>query len=153
MKASINISAVKEICSWQYPEPYDVYNYLSFDEAVKSNSPLLKEENKDNYMCFWEKDTLIAYINIYIKDSKAFIGIGLSPDFCGKALGKTYLKQGIETAKNRYPKSEIWVEVRSWNVRAIKCYEACGFKEKYKEIIKDRFGNDEEFVFMRLEKK
>lgn len=151
MIASMSLSAVKAICLWKYPEPYDVYNYMSFDEAVRSNSPLLKEESKDNYLCFWENDTLTAYINIYLKDSKVFIGIALSPDNCGKGLGKTYLKKGIEIAKSRHPDREIWVQVRTWNARAVKCYESCGFKEKYKEIIKDRFGNDDEFVFMRLE--
>ena len=153
MITAINISAVKAICSWKYPEPYDVYNYMSFDEAVKTNSPLLKGENKDNYICFWEGEILTAYINIYKKNEMIFLGIGLSPDYCGKGLGKTYLNQGIETAKTRYPGKEIWVQVRSWNTKAIKCYESCGFAEKYKEIIKDRFGNDEEFVFMCWEKK
>ena len=153
MSTTMNLSAVKAICSWEYPEPYEVYNYMSYVKAVRNNSPLLKEENKDNYLCFWEDDTLTAYINIYLKDSNVFIGIGLAPDYCGKGLGKTYLKQGIETAKNRYPDREMWVQVRSWNKRAIKCYESCGFKEKYKEIIKDRFGNYEEFLFMMLEEK
>lgn len=151
MITSMNITAVKEICSWKYPEPYDVYNYVPFEEAVKSNSPLLRDENKNNYLCFWENETLTAYINIYQKDSKVFIGIGLAPDFCGKGLGKTYLKQGIETARSCYSESEIWVEVRSWNERAIKCYENCGFKEQYKETVKDRFGNDTEFVYMQKE--
>lgn len=151
MIASMSLSAVKAICLWKYPEPYDVYNYMSFDEAVRNNSALLKEESKDNYLCFWKNNTLTSYINIYLKDGKVFIGIALSPDNCGKGLGKTYLKKGIETAKSRYPDSEIWVQVRSWNKRAIKCYESCGFKEKYKENVKDRFGNDDEFVFMRLE--
>ena len=153
MITSMNLSAVKAICSWQYPEPYDVYNYMSFEEAVNCGSPLLKEENKNNYQCFWENQKLSAYINIYTKDDKVFIGIGLSPDCCGKGHGKTYLKQGLEIAEARCPGSEIWVKVRSWNIRAIKCYESCGFKEKYKETIKDRFGNDTEFVFMILEEK
>ena len=151
MKTAMNISAAKAICSWKYPEPYDVYNYMSFDEAVESNSPLLNNENKDNYICFWENETLSAYINIYKKDEKIFLGIGLSPDLCGKRFGEAYLIQGIETAKSRYPDREIWVQVRSWNKRAVKCYDNCGFSEKYKETLKDRFGNDEEFVFMRLE--
>ncbi len=151
MITSMNLSAVKAICSWEYPDPYDVYNYMSFDEAVKNNSPLLNDKYKDNYLCFWKKQILTAYINVYQKDGKVFIGIGLYPAFCGMGLGKTYLKQGIETAKSRYPDSEIWVEVRSWNIRAMKCYENCGFKEQCKEIVKDRFGNNEEFVFMKLE--
>lgn len=149
MISSMNISAVKNICSWQYPTPYDIYNYMSFEEAVKTNSPLLNAENKDNYLCFWEKDTLTAYISIYKKDKKAFLGIGLAPGLCGKGLGKMYLEKGVSEAKSRYPESEIWVEVRSWNKRAIKCYEKCGFKEIYKEIITDRFENKVEFVFMK----
>ena len=147
----MNLSAVKTICSWKYPEPYDVYNYMSFDEAVKNNSPLLKDENKDNYLCFWKDETLSAYININKKDDKAFIGIGLAPNLCGKGLGKMYLKQGIDKANFLYPDREIWVQVRSWNIRAIKCYESCGFKEKYKETVQDRLLNEVEFVFMCLE--
>ncbi len=151
MITAMNTSAVKAICSWQYPSPYDVYSYMSYDEAVNNNSPLLKDENKDNYLCFWENGTLIAYINVYQTKDRVFLGIGLSPDCCGKGLGKTYLKQGLDVAKTRHPNSEIWVQVRSWNKRAIKCYESCGFEEKYRKITKDRFGNDQEFVFMRLE--
>ena len=145
----MNIIAAKSICLWQYPKPYDIYNYMSFDDAVKKDSPLLKEEYKNNYLCFFENDTLTAYINIYKKDCKIFIGIGVAPDYCGKGLGKTYLKKGIAEAESRYPESEIWVEVRSWNERAIKCYEKCGFKKQYKKTIKDRFGRDEEFIFMK----
>lgn len=152
MITSMNLSCVKEICSWKYPKPYDVYNYISFDEAIKSNSPLLKEENKYNYLCFWKEKKLTAYINIYQKDYNTFIGIGLAPDFCGKGFGKDYLKYGIEKANIRYPNSEIWVQVRSWNIRAIKCYESCGFKEQYRETVIDRLSNEVEFVFMRLEK-
>lgn len=151
MITPMNISAVEEICSWQYTEPYDVYNYMSFKEALTNNSPLLRAENKDNYICFWENETLTAYISIYQKNDRVFIGIALSPDYCGKGLGKAYLKQGIETAKSRHPGNDIWVQVRSWNIRAIKCYESCGFTEKYKEIIKDRFGKDVEFAYMKLE--
>ena len=92
MITSMNLSCVKEICSWKYPEPYDVYNYISFDEAIRSNSPLLKAENKDNYLCFWEDEILTAYINISKKDDKTFLGIGLAPDFCDKGFGKIYLK-------------------------------------------------------------
>lgn len=151
MLTPMNISAVSAICQWKYPRPYDVYNYMTFEEAVISDSPLLKAENKDNYLCFWKDETLTAYINIYKKDDRVFLGIGVAPDLCGKGLGKAYLKQGIEKAKILYPDSELWVQVRSWNIRAIKCYESCGFKEKYKETEEDRFFNKAEFVFMGLE--
>lgn len=151
MISKMTTEAVKAICSWSYPLPYDVYNYVSFDEAIENKSPLLDVENADNYLCFWDDEILIAYISIYKKGDCVFIGIGLAPDYCSKGLGKYYLKQGIATAKIRYPNDRIWIQVRSWNIRAIRCYESCGFKEQYRKIIKDRFGNDTEFVHMRLE--
>ena len=56
MITSMNLSAVKAICSWHYPAPYDIYDYMSFDEAVNNSSPLLQEENRDNYICFFAND-------------------------------------------------------------------------------------------------
>ena len=145
----ISEAAVKDICSWKYPPPYNVYN-CEYDEVSGS---MLEEEKCKNYLCFWENDTLNAYINIYCKNDKFFLGIGLSPEKCGKKLGKVYLLQGISEAKKRYPNKTIWVQVRSWNQRAIKCYKSCGFKKQYKDIEKDRHGKDEEFVFMCLQEK
>ena len=139
-------SAVKDICSWRYLPPYNVYN-CEYDETSRS---LLKEENRKNYLCFWGNNTLNAYINIYSKNDMLFLGIGLSPEKCGKGLGKAYLLQGISEAKKRYPNKKIWVQVRSWNQRAIKCYESCGFKEQYIATARDRYDKDEEFVFMCL---
>ena len=152
MITSMNINAVKTICLWKYPEPYNIYNYMSFEEAIKNNSPLLNDKNSNNYVCFWENETLTAYISIIRKDNRIFLGIGVSPDYCGNGLGKIYLKQGVEIAEKRYPDSEIWIQVRVWNERAIKCYEKCNFKKQYKKTVIDRFGNEEEFIFMRKEK-
>ncbi len=149
---SMNERAAKSICSWNYPQPYDVYNFLSYEESLKHDVAILKQENSDNYLCFWENNVLVAYINFYINSQKLMIGVGLSPEKCGKGLGETYLKLGIKEANKRYPDKTVWVQVRSWNKRAIKCYKNCGFKEQYREIKKDRNGNDAEFVFMCLGK-
>ena len=79
------------------------------------------------------------------------VGIGLSPEKCGKGLGKNFLKKGIDEANKRYPDKPLWVQVRSWNQRAIRCYTSCGFTERYKETIKDKNNDYTEFVFMCLE--
>lgn len=113
MITNMTPEAVKSICSWQYPPPYDVYNYMSIDEAIKNESPWLDVENADNYICFWDDEILIAYISIFKKEDRVFIGIGLAPDYCSKGLGKHYLKQGVATAKIRYPNDRICIQVRS----------------------------------------
>ena len=33
-----------------------------------------------------------------------------------------------EISKKRYPNKPLYLEVRTWNTRAIKCYEKAGFQ-------------------------
>lgn len=150
---SMTKKAAKQICSWRYEPPYNVYDYLSYEAALNEQAAITKTENADNYLCFWNDVTLVAYTSIISKDEKIYIGISVAPQFCGQGLGKIYLNQTVIESQRRYPDKEIWVQVRSWNKRAIKCYDRCSFKEIYSKTAKDRFCNAEEFVFMRLEKK
>ena len=149
----MNEAAAKQICSWKYKAPYHIYNYMPYEDALKSKAAVVDSEKADNYLCFWDSNTLVAYINIFLNMEKVFLGIGIAPELCGKSLGKVYLRQGICEALKRYPDRELWVQVRSWNKRAISCYKTCGFAEKYRKSVGDRFGKNEEFVFMCYQKK
>lgn len=148
---SMTLEAAKQICSWKYVQPYSVYNYIAYEEAVKKQAAIINPQNSDNYLCFWNNKKLIAYTSIILKEEKVYIGIGIAPQFCGQGLGNVYLNKTVLEAQKRYPDKEIWVQVRSWNERAIKCYHKSGFIEKYKKIISDRFNKNTEFVFMRYE--
>jgi [ribosomal protein S18]-alanine N-acetyltransferase len=44
------------------------------------------------------------------------------------------MKVLIEESQLRYPNTQIALEVRIFNKRAIKCYESIGFEIKYKHI-------------------
>ncbi len=149
----MNPEAAKQICSWKYATPYNVYDYMTYEEAVRKQAAITQIPKADNYLCFWDNETLVAYTSIASEEDKVYIGIGIAPQFCGQGLGAFYLDKTVLEAQKRYPDKEIWVQVRSWNERAIKCYESGGFKESYKKTIKDRFSNYEEFVFMCLERK
>ena len=148
---SMNSDAAKQICGWQYELPYSVYNYISYEDALEKQTAITKAENAGNYLCFWNNDTLIAYTSVLFKDEKVFIGIGIAPQFCGQGLGEFYLDKTVLEAQKRYADKEIWVQVRSWNECAIKCYRKCGFVEKYREIIPYRFNQNTEFIFMCYE--
>ncbi len=149
---SMTEKAAKQICGWQYEPPYTVYNYLNYEDAVKTQAAIAKAENAENYICFWDDNTLVAYTSVMLKGDKVFIGIGISPRFCSQGSGAWFLNETILKAQKRYPDKQIWVQVRSWNERAIKCYLKSGFAEKYREVISDRFNQKTEFVFMRYEK-
>ncbi len=148
----MNPEAAKQICGWQYEPAYSVYNYMTYEDAVKKQAMIIKAENTDNYLCFWSDKTLVAYTGMFPKNEKVYIGIGIAPQFCGQGLGNTYLNKTVLEAQKRNPDKEFWVQVPSWNERAIKCYRKSGFFEKYRELIPDRFNQNTEFVFMRYEK-
>lgn len=64
------------------------------------------------------------------------IGLGLRPDLCGQGIGRDFVKLITEYTLNLYPDRSICMEVRTFNKRAVKCYEACGYKivlQHYKE--------------------
>ena len=147
----MNVEAAKQICSWRYKPPYDVYDYLTYEAALNEQVAITKIENADNYICFWNNRTLVAYTSIISKEHKIYMGIGIAPQFCGQGMGETFLNQTILECKRRYSGKEIWVQARSWNERAIKCYLKSGFVEKYRDTIIDRFNKTAEFIFMQYE--
>ena len=62
------------------------------------------------------------------EETEVFIGIGVNPDLCGKHYGRRMLMRAYEISKERYPNKPLYLEVRTWNTRAVKCYERAGFK-------------------------
>lgn len=148
----MSTEAAKQICAWKYMPPYNVYNYMTYEESVIKQAAITQISKADNYLCFWDNETLVAYTSIILKDDKVYIGIGIAPQFCGIGLGNIYLNKTVLEAQKRYPFMEIWVQVRSWNERAIKCYHKSGFVGKHREIIPDRFDENTEYIFMRYEK-
>ena len=65
-------------------------------------------------------------------------------------MGEYFLNDSIEDLKVRYPEYTLYLEVRSWNKRAIKSYEKLGFKVTNVKVSKDRLGNDTEFIEMEM---
>lgn len=148
---SMSPEAAQQICSWKYESPYDVYDYLTYEDSVRKQSAIIRPENADNYLCFWNDETLVAYTSIILKEEKVYIGIGIAPQFCGQGFGNTYLNKTVLEAQKRYPDKHIWVQVRSWNERAVKCYLRSGFVEKYRYTVTDRFNKTADFIFMKYE--
>ena len=71
---------------------------------------------------------LLGFVNIKEEAEAVFIGIGVRPDACNRHYGRQILEITSEIAKQAYPTKPLYLEVRSWNQRAIRCYENAGFK-------------------------
>ncbi len=153
VKYNMNDEYARDICSWKYEGKYSIYNLPSYSKSVEKEYGITKKENRDNYICYTCNGKVVAYVNMKkMANKKIFMGIGLRPDYCGQGQGNYFLKDSIQEIKNKFPNYSIYLEVRSFNQRAIKAYKKVGFVITGTEIKKDRFGNESEFIIMELEK-
>ncbi|KPI55536.1 acetyltransferase [Clostridioides difficile] len=136
-----------EITNWKYEGEYSIYNLPSWNEIKKNNLSLAKEDKRKNFISFIDDNKeLIGFINLLDKGSSVYFGIGIKPDYCGMGIGKEIISLGLEECRNKYSTKPVVLEVRTWNTRAVKCYESQGFKIVETKIQKTYLGNGEFFV-------
>lgn len=46
-----------------------------------------------------------------------------NPDLCNKHYGQRMLLITYKISKKLYPNKPFYLEVRTWNIRAVKCYQ------------------------------
>lgn len=120
----------KQACAWKYEGEYSVYNF-TWEEAVEQNWSITVPEARESdfHAVTDEHGDLIGFFRM-TKDGKEKIeiGLGLKPDYCGHGIGKDFVKLITQYTSDIYPGRRIYMEVRTFNKRAVKCYEACGYK-------------------------
>ncbi|MBQ8658477.1 MAG: GNAT family N-acetyltransferase [Clostridia bacterium] len=140
----------RTICSWRYEGAYAVYNLPSFEELKKREQSFMNCTKESGYRAFYLRGQLIGYSNIRREDNGVYIGVGVAPKLCGRGYGQQIVNATVELARREYRSGIFYLEVRSWNVRAIKCYEKCGF-----QIVGDLYFkeiSDEKISFYRMQK-
>ena len=113
------------ICTWKYEGIYAIYNLLPYEEQVKMHRGFANPEN-NFYSCIFE-GRLIGYINLIEEETSVFFGIGVHPDFCSQGYGQQICREACKLSRHLYPGKPIVLEVRTWNTRAVRCYEKAGF--------------------------
>ena len=142
----------KQIVEWKYEGDYSDYNLPTYEECKEKKYGITREDRKDNYIVYLLNNEVVFYSNMKEMDNnKLYIGVGLKPEYCGKGLGNYFLEDSIKEMKKKYPERTLFLEVRSWNKRAIKAYEKIGFKVTNVVVSKDRLGNDTEFTEMEMQ--
>ncbi|CEN77581.1 GNAT family N-acetyltransferase [Paraclostridium sordellii] len=119
----------KEVTTWKYEGDYEIYNLPSWDEVLKKQISLCREEKRKNFIGYVnEENNLVGFINLVDEGDSIFLGIGVKPKYCGFGIGKQIIKMALDECRKRYKNMPIILEVRSWNKRAVNCYESQGFK-------------------------
>ena len=119
----------KELASsWQYEGEYAIYNEPSYQEQKEKGIGFGNPARDKNFYAYCDGQELVGFTNILEEQQAVFIGIGVRPDLCGHGYGQQMMKLAQTISQTLYPGKPLYLEVRSWNKRAIRCYEKAGFE-------------------------
>ena len=55
----------KEICNWQYPDEYDIYNFSQYEELLKNKQSFCNPAIEKNFYSYYDGETLVGFTNIF----------------------------------------------------------------------------------------
>ncbi len=139
-----------EIAAWNYEGDYAIYNLTPYEEQKKKHSGLANEKNL--FYSFYDDKTLVGFINLYEEETEVFFGIGVKPECCCKGYGQEMAKTARKLSAQLFPEKGLYLEVRTWNKRAVRCYEKSGFHIAGAPIVQTTGAGEWEFYRMEAEK-
>ncbi len=113
------------ITEWKYEGEYSVYNAEPYEEQKKKGFGFANPQN--HFYSFYDEKKLIGFINLYEEKTEVFFGIGVKPEECGKGYGSQMTETACKISRRLFPGKPLYLEVRTWNQRAVRCYEKAGF--------------------------
>ncbi|NQX49751.1 GNAT family N-acetyltransferase [Paenibacillus tritici] len=118
-----------EICEWSYSPPYNIYGWMSWEQmqalGVEFGDPELRQEQYVSVVN--GQGDLCGFAQLFPMEGVVRLGVGMRPDLCGHGMGHLFMTAIVQAARARYPEREIDLEVLTWNQRAIRAYQKCGF--------------------------
>ena len=140
----------RAISLWKYDGIYSFYDHSesNVEGYMDGTHFVCTNESGDliGYFCFGE-DARIPTIeeNVY-NDGFLDVGLGLRPDLCGKKLGASFLKMGLDYAQKTFNTKWFRLSVAAFNERDVKVYAKVGFYIE-REVTNSYFKN--KFIIMK----
>lgn len=114
-----------EICEWKYSGDFAIYDMESYDKMKEKHFAFA---NPKMYVeSFLDNNDLIDFCNLYDDGDEIFFGIGVNPNFCNRGHGTEMIETMYAISKRMFHGKPLYLEVRTWNKRAIRCYQKAGF--------------------------
>ena len=115
-----------QIAAWAYPGDYAIYNMPAYEAQKKCGFGLANPQN--HFYSFYDEAALVGFINLSEEASEVFFGIGVAPAYCSKGYGLQMTILACSLSSSLFPGKPLYLEVRTWNRRAVRCYEKAGFR-------------------------
>ena len=101
---------------------------MPYEEQKKRGFGFANPQNR--LYSFHDGTKLVGFINLFEEETEVFFGIGVSPKDCGRGYGQQMTRKACEISQRLFAGKPIYLEVRTWNTRAVKCYEKAGFRRE-----------------------
>lgn len=118
----------QEICAWKYAGDYAAYNLPSYESMLEKQAGFCNPRREGNYAAWYLEGQLVGFTNLREEDQAVFVGIGVKPEYCDRGYGQKILEEVYVLSKQRCPDKPLYLEVRTWNERAVRCYQKAGFR-------------------------
>ena len=128
----------KAIQSWNYEEPYTIYNLGegpdALTEMLDTRSPYYAVHDEQNVLVGFYSYGTSAHVDgdmepgLFVGERVVTIGLGLRPDLTGHGLGLAFVHAGLDFACTTFAPKRFRLYVFAWNERAIRVYERAGFQ-------------------------
>jgi [ribosomal protein S18]-alanine N-acetyltransferase len=119
------------VAGWRYSGPYAFYNWSTFPDDVQE----LLDPVGWGTVFFVARDRcdgLVGYFDFHPagrSDAGSLdVGLGMRPDLTGRGRGRQFVASGLSFAAERFRPRRFVLRVATFNVRAIRVYEAVGFQ-------------------------
>lgn len=124
----------REIVSWQYGQPYDLYN-LSPDDL--DTVAAFADPANGYFSVRSDAGDLIAFLCLGADarvrggdygDDALDVGCGIRPDLTGHGLGPEIIRLALDVGRKRYGARRFRATIAEFNRRAQKAAEKAGFR-------------------------
>lgn len=156
----LNEQDARAIAGWTYEPPYDVYNWRATDEPgdlLRAIPPIYAADGDRaglaGFVCFGDAAQVPGgkLVGLY-SDDALDLGLGLRPDLTGRKIGSSFVDAAVVFATALFGTIDLRLTVATFNERAIRVYERCGF-QRGQQLISTAQGIERAFILMRLYQK
>ncbi len=114
--------------AWHYEGDYAFYNMEADEEDLAEF--LDAAQRGQSVFAVASDGELVGFVSVAQTDAETVdLGLGMKPDLTGNGSGRAFVTSILDFVNTTYAPRRITLSVAAFNVRAIRVYEACGFKQ------------------------